>query len=250
MVKKIYHFDINGTITNIDSTENADKKELMNINISKNIFGKLSLGKWQINDNPFNRENSLSYYNYCKRFTDIKFSRNFTNANHEGEQFNEIAKKMIDDNNLLFKSFIKFLECMDNGVIILRTFGNDADIILNEINRLGFNKQFIKGSLEGNYDNYVIKLETGQVFNNYDDFNNYLVNADINLCLRDDYHLWNNNNKERTKGKPIKHYSGIKQIFFDDNDCVNVLENSEDITFVHVNTIECFMDENFYIKYI
>lgn len=248
MLKKILHFDINGTITNIDSTENANMKELININMSKNLYGKINNDNWQINMDPFNHIDSISYYNFLKKNKLIDLAKICTDDDQPCHQYNDILNRMLSNGDILFQSFKNILLKVKDCQIVFRTFGHDADIILNELESFCDKKNFIKGEILGSHNGYSVKLETGENFENYDKFMEYLGNSDKNFCLKDDYHHWNNNNKNSSYGKPIYGNKNCVQIFWDDNDCIAKL-NEENVYHFKVNTIEAFLNNQYFLEH-
>ena len=72
----VLHFDINGTITPVDTTEPGTKEQNANMVIAKSVYGKVNNEVWTLNDDPYEETDSITYYDYLKsiNFTINTFS--------------------------------------------------------------------------------------------------------------------------------------------------------------------------------
>src|SRR5437879_4298849 len=89
----ILHFDINGTITNYDSTEKADHNQMANMILSRYTFGQIINNVWQIKESPFiETPHSVTYYDYLKKYDPIHYKEKsfcFTHPNQPGSCLKE-----------------------------------------------------------------------------------------------------------------------------------------------------------------
>lgn len=237
----VLHFDINGTITAIDTTEPGTKEECANMVIAKSVYGKIQDNKWILD------KTGISYYDHLKGITKDykKKSFTFTNKNEPGETLNYLVPKLIESmDTFLFQSFLNVLEKYD-CIIILRTFGNDIDESIK-----GLSKNFIKGEFSYiNEERPLITLENGQKISEIHNLNKYILDTKSNLALKEDYNFWNNNDRDKRYGKQLLGNESMIQIFFDDNDCVNVLDDLN-CHFVQINTLEALTNDNYYTDII
>ncbi len=256
MTKLILHFDINGTITPVDTTEPGNNIENANMVIAKSVFGKVINNKWILNENYYDEKESMSYYNYL-RLNDKNYkqkSYTITNEGEPGEQLVHLIPLLLKSmETFLFSSFLNVLNVFPNARIIFRTFGLDADEVIEYlINKHPTNfKTIIKGGFSYSDNNIVLTLDNGLYFKGMDNVNEYFYKTHNyhHLALKESYDYWNKNNRNKLNGKQLLGNIGMTQIFFDDNDCVNVIDpiNSH---FIKINTLCALLDDQYYVNLV
>jgi len=70
--KLVLHFDINGTITSVDSTELGSDYENANMTLAKSVYGTVTNNSWSLNSDYRDPTNSISYYDYLKTIGEKK----------------------------------------------------------------------------------------------------------------------------------------------------------------------------------
>lgn len=258
MSKLVLHFDINGTITPVDTTEPGNKEENSNMVVAKSFYGKVIDGEWVLNDssNYFNIENAITYYDYLKTVTKDykKVSFSFTDKGNPGESLNNLIEPLIDSmDTFLFKSFLNVLYKYPNATIVFRTFGLDADEVIHYLRtnqKTAFKfKNIIKGQFRYQGDETLVDLENGEVIIGMNNFNDLIKTSEIPFVFVENYNHWNDHKRDKKCGKQLLDDNEMTQIFFDDNDCVNITNDSNSY-FVKVNTIHALQDDQYYIDYI
>lgn len=283
-MKLVLHFDINGTITAVDTTEPGTKEENANMVLSKSYFGKVDKTDWVINDPDHYFDSSpgnISYYDFLKSRTKQykKFSFTFTKSGNPGESLQEFVPIIIrSTESFLFDSFKNALKKYPNALIVLRTFGLDTDDVIKCIHESeNKDRSFINGKfrypladqalpmsldicLESNHSS-VMEFRT---FDGLCDINNlYLKCFDedntkattTSLALIEDYVHWNSAKRSVEFGKKIQDHPDMIQIFFDDNDCVSIhpdpkTKRIQNSYFVKVNTLFAMNDPLYITKTI
>ena len=248
--KLVLHFDINGTITLFDSDEPGNKLENVNMVIARSAYGKVLNGKWIPNKNWRDEKDSISYYKYLKKTTPDYKKQSYisTNKGKPLEHLVNYIQKLLKS-DFLMDSFIEIIkEYGENPdvIIVLRTFGADTDNTVKNLQKCirENTKLIIKGTFNHYDDRPVVKLENGHTIHGLDDLNKYFLHIDHYLALQEDYDYWNNKGRTNKYGKQLLGDSKITQIFFDDNNCVNVI-NDLNTKFVKVNTLDA-IDKNYY----
>jgi len=264
MSQFILNFDINGTITPIDSTDfDLDPSAVANMVISKSIYGQIdSFNKWVINDNPFKIDrDSVSFYNYSKKiFKDDYKDRiyTFTDNDNIGEQFRVYYDKIIVDienENLIFNSFLKVINEHSDSKLVLRTFGLDGPLIINDLKeKYGYDKPFTFCTYIRSDEGDTLNVKDKDI-KGLDEIGKFITNHKHNLCIKDDYKYWSiDNNKDKSYGKPMILSHKHKQIFFDDNNCVITFEQDGTISdnkyFCQINTILAMTDDDYFLDII
>jgi len=260
MNKLILHFDINGTITTVDSTDDhLDTSSRVNVIISKSVFGKVNeVGEWVMNDDPFLiGDGDTSYYNHLKKIGSKHLAYVFTNKGELGEPFrkyyDDIVKHELGD--IIFRSFLKVLDKYNDAKLVLRTFGNDGPMIVDHINTVhGYEKPFIYATYVRTDDQHMLKLSNDEIIG-LKNISDFISQHPDNICIKDDYEYWcANNNYIKHKGKPLIVNELDVQIFFDDNDCVVTYGHKgdlkEDTYFNRINCIQAMLDHDYYIRLI
>ena len=253
MNKLILHFDINGTITPVDTTESGTELEIANMIISKNVYGNVIDNKWILNENVYDQTHSITYYDHLKKNDKDnckKISFRFTNEGEPGENLNYLVDKVIDSmNKLLFNSFLNVIDEFPDALIVLRTFGPDTDKVIEKMKIVGKSNTFVKGLFSYEGDCCRLSLENGNIFTGMTNINDLFKTSNDYLALKENYHYWNDNKRNKVYGKQLVGDDDVLQIFFDDNDCVNVI-NDTNVHNITINTLCAMLDDNYYINKI
>jgi len=256
LISRIY-YDLNGTGFGADSTETIAPEGVKNMIIGKNTYGKVVNKKWKLNEDIYNMEGSMSYYEYLRETVkDYKKTvSTYTLPNNPGQILRYIYNNLEGKVNYkLLPSFTNAIKKYCNVQIVLRTFGNDLDSTLEQLEQFNL-KPFIKGEFTRTEKDIVLKLSNGAVLSGASQIHNYIAdNPERNFALRDYYPYWNNNSRLPQYGKFVLE-DGTRQIFFDDNYCVDVRSESGEYlpnsnVFVKVNTLKAIMDPNYYTDLI
>lgn len=264
MTDLILHFDINGTITAVDSTkEGIALDQVYNRIFSKSVYGEIDkdTDEWIINNenedkDPFTEyPNSISYYDYLRYHKKMDYKKptnSFTQKGNKGEKYEILCKKLIESHSDLFKSFTNVLEMYPKAKYVFRTFGIDREFIIDIVKEYGLNN-FETGYIERLDGDIILHLKDGAVFGHYA-IQQYIKRSKNNFAIREDFNYWNNYNRDQCCGKSIID-DGSQQLFFDDNYCVDVRDIDEnplpknDI-FIKVNAVKAMLDENYYLDKI
>lgn len=250
-MQHILHFDINGTITAFDSTDNFNKIQETSSQLSKSFYGKIYNGSWIMNNNCFDTIDSITYYQYLKNTTDDykKLATEFTEKNNPGHSLNDICINLSQKPNFLFDSFVKLIKTFPNNKIIFRTFGRDREHVLNELVKINYTKKFIIGKMEQG-----VLIIGDNKYSEPNDINNVLLNNDSNFIIKEDYKYWMANNKDNNYGKLLFNSENHIQHFFDDNDCVASINgdiNCPNNNRIHIiNSFLARTNEDYFINLI
>lgn len=269
--KLVLHFDINGTITGVDSTDKGDPVANANVIISKVMRGTVKDKKWTYNPYSVFGDDNISYWNYLKQTTEnyLHEGESFTEPGHQGEKFKPLVDKLVESNeNFLFESFLKVMREYSHVGIVFRTFGGDIDKVISKLVDHGFEKTILKGVFKYvstdaysnsnviTADNSIITLvmDSGDTYIGMDIINKFIYDCPHILALQEDYHFWNNNSKNIKYAKQIKPHDKLKQLFFDDNVCVNIHPSDSpqknDCHFIQVDTVAALLDPNYFTDHI
>lgn len=259
MQKLVLHFDINGTITPVDTTEPGNKVENANMVISKSVYGKEVNSKWTLNeqDNLYNELDSLSYYDYLKSIGEKnykKISFTFTEEGNPGHSLAHLVPKIVESMDIfLFRSFLNVCERYPGVLIVFRTFGLDADEVIeflrtNEKTKDNFQTMTV-GEFTYPEGNPLITIEDCEQFEGMETFNELLLKTPNHLAFKESYDYWNGNKRNKVNGKQLLGHKDMVQIFFDDNDCVNIIDDTN-CHFVKVNTLHALENEEYYVDFI
>ena len=239
----VLHFDINDTITAFDKTDEISLEHKCNIIVSRSVYGKVVDDMWIININPYDETSSITFYDYAKeKYPNYKEITGIFTSTY-GKQFNYLIDKMLKSmsDNFLFESFTRVVDTYPNVKIIFRTFGSDGEEVLKNFKH----KNVIKGFF--NIDKLI--LDNGITLNGLEEINNFIKTTTDHIFIQEDYHHWNNNTKSKLFGKQLLGTPDFHQIFFDDNPCVNVLNNTNAI-FIKINTLQAMRNNDYFIKKI
>ena len=238
----VLHFDVNGTITAVDTTDtHTTHNENANVIISKNVYGKLlDDGHWKC----LGDKGTLSYYDYVKQYHCKTLAYQFTNDSSPGHPFKHFLKPITDSlqgKPFFFQSFQAVIQKYPDAVYIFRTFGLDSNTVVNELKNLhpNVNAQFLTTK-----DLVFQDLNKAIIVSKETTSDNTLTA----IVIQEDYTHWNNNGRSPMFGKQFVGHPQLDQIFFDDNDCVNVVDNAGPV--IKVNTISAAIDENYFNSHI
>lgn len=219
---KVYHFDINGTIIEVNSTDSASVEDMASEAFSRSINP----------EGEIHKKGEITYYTFIKAIhpnykTKIyKFLDVFP---QHREKYNKLVVALKAG---LFESFLKFVdkEFKDNkSLLMLRTFGKDREFVTSMLESYGMKFLSCK-SEELNDKLYKDCHEKG-----------------VHIMVQDDYHRWNNNERKVESGKEVKYFEGIVQYAFDDNLCMNC---EHGVKFYQVNTLRAALEEDYYTSMI
>ena len=260
MQKLILNFDINGTITTIDSTDyDIDTPSRVNAIISKSIYGRLNdRNEWIMNDDPFSiHTGDISYHHYLKQIGLKHLAHTFTDDGNIGSKFRNYYSAIVDHekHELLFKSFLNVLTRYEDAKLVLRTFGNDGSMVINDLNiKHGYQKPFTHAKYIRANDQHILKISNNEVIG-IQNICDFITQHPNNLCIQDDYEYWHtSDNRNKIHGKPMIMKDSYVQLFFDDNDCVVSYDYDgcimDDTFFTKVNTLQAMTNDDYYIRHI
>ncbi len=256
----ILDFDINGTITDHDSTETGTPGQLSNMALSRHTYGMVVNNKWILNEDLCGSANSITYYNYVKLNYPNNYKEKafiFTEAKEPGHNIRSYLERVIKAREtLLFPSFIEVLKKYKDAKIILRTFGNDARIITDELMKLDYKKSFVNGTIHHNSKgNVSLILDDKKEYEGLLEIQNFIVSSKDNIVIKEDYEYWNKNKKSKTHGKLLVIDTRVNRIAFDDNNCFSCVDLNCSIVqdaniFFKVNTIQAMLLSWYYTNII
>ncbi len=252
-MKRILHFDINNTVTNIDSTDTRTLRKLANQTISRNVYGKVDAKIWKVNKNQFDETNSISYYQYLKiNNLDKSCADNFAEKDGIGFEFAGFLTHFEKYSyNFIFESFINILKIYTNDKIVFRTFGPDGPHIIKKLQtEYGIYRKFTTCTINVVDNIYQMTVDgINNIFIGIDNINNYIINSDTDLLIVDDYNYWNSHDRNKQFGKPIKGVKNVIQIFCDDNDCINLIDQLNCYIY-KINTLEAIQKPDYFTNII
>lgn len=251
--KLVLHFDINGTITVVDSTEDCKPTENINMTLARNVYGKVIDEDWILNENHNDKLNSITYYDYLKTNGDRSYKLKsfiFTEKGQPGERIRYLYDKILPmSENFLFPSFRKVLKQFPSALIVLRSFGKDIPDVLKDLaSEPGFVNTKI-GRIRYLNDFFSLSFPDGSIYTDPKDLNTLYITSKNHMAIHDDYTHWNDHKRDRKYGKIILSDERLLQIFFDDNDCVNIT-GEKNCHYVQINTIDALVNEDYYINKI
>lgn len=237
--KLVAHFDINGTITAVDSTEPGNDEQNANMMLSKCYKGVERDGLWYLDENL----GTITYYDWLRlKYTDYK-KRSFV-FTHKGQPGHSCAHKVpivveqcgynSNSNLILFNSFYRFLDAYPNAIITLRTFGHDTDDVLATLR-------------DHPHFNQVIKVQGKELDIGLIEDLLLISKSNILLCFQENFDTWNNNERDKKFGKIMKGHQDLKQIFFDDNDCVHADAHPNNMV-IKVDSLQAMTNPDYFIK--
>jgi len=241
MLKKIFHFDINGTIIGTDSTDNAHLHQAVAEIIARSIKDKEEYSYYDKIKKQHPKDYKTICYNVVSDFDKYDPHDFIDNLPNNIITFTQLAtklEKIFSDG--IFPSFKKFLNSNPNHAIVFRTFGFDGPEVIKQLPNLSFTHLYTKWDenkclfLELNNDEIDI---TKKIFS---------LSPTQGLCIRDDHRKWNKHNRAAEYGKLIVSDSRLKQYGVDDNPCM--YSNDTDVKIFRINTVLAALDEDYYIN--
>lgn len=234
----LYSFDINDTITAFDSTDTSDLDARVNEIISRSTEYKGYYSYYEYIKNKYPKD----YKSICSKCTE-----EYQDLEHLRDKYWKIREQI---QCVLFPSFLKFLDRVDK--VILRTFGSDGNLVIQEIQKYSskFNN-FIVGKMGHNGNEEYLEIE-GKIIKDIENITEYLYNTENSVLIQEDYRYWNSHKRRKEAGK-LLYPSNFDQLFFDDNECVDIIKNddSKSITkYIRVNTAQAILDDDYYINFL
>lgn len=248
--KLVIHWDINGTITAVDSTEHGSEIDNANMVVSKSVFGKVVNGVWVLNDDVCENYESQTYYDYLKSVDKENYKKrsfDFTKPNNPGASLVGLIDKVVATNkNFLFGSFLKAVEEFPDALHVFRTFGQDTNDVLATLRRHHSLKDRFELVSHGKPISVDLIEVDGHVMS-FHEFNTLLAQTDRHIFIQENYEYWNTCGRKKEFGKQLVSHEGLTQVFFDDNDCVFVNGQTSNTKFILVNTLSALMDDDYYV---
>lgn len=231
-MKKIFYFDINGTITTHDYTEKISKDYIINKKILKTIISN--------DGGTVLKQTKKENKNYKDIIENIH-----KNEYKNDKTFQELRKKVEEAmKHKIFPSFLKFLDKHPDDQIIFRTFGRDGPDIINDLKKLGYEERFksirfakIKVNEEGIP---ILYMNEGKF--KTDDITGFIEMSGFDLVIQDDFDYWNKNGRKPEFGK-FAMSGDYEYYFFDDMNCIRYDEKRHVIL---VSTIGAMLDEDYF----
>lgn len=253
MPRKIFHFDVNGTIIAVDSVETGNDYENTNMTIARSVFGKeIDKNGWIINEDCFNQNNSVSYYDYLKKSNRKDYKKEsyvFTEKDRPGEAFRSLYDRVLPGmSGAIFESFMKVSDEYPDALIVLRTFGKDISAVVESLMDDPKYSSILIGRIDHVEDNMIISLN-GKIYVGMKEINDLFAHSTNHIILQEDYNYWNDHSRDKTHGKTIQSDPNLLQFFFDDNECVNII-GGEYCHYIKVNTVEALVNENYFVNHI
>lgn len=229
-IRRCFHFDINGTIIGIDSTDKDASIEDAALEAICRATSTLP---------------NQSFYEELKAKGGDYKSRMNTVFDKYPERRLAYEKLVVAYRaNILFPSFQAVVKSLGpNDRIILRTFGLDGPRVVELLDQQ-FGLKFQKLSWNSKEDS-----PSGKAFPQ-------LVGSS-HILIQDNYNHWNTNGRQANAGKMIPRSEGVIQIGFDDNPCMYAEnptseehERQSPIIIHRVVTERAALDENYYLNLI
>lgn len=282
MMTYLLHFDLNKTIILKDTSKNMTADQTI---IS--ILAENTLHQWSA-DYP-----SMSFKHYVEkilypgektspelkqlRFNKIQeflaFANQYPELHESVRKTYEAVKKVFYNNETdktnfsIFPSFFKFLKMMrtmenTSFKIILRTFGNDLNEVVDEINR---HPHGVTISKFGKFTNQQLQIN-GKILKKTLEIFEFLKQTPEHLAIQDNYQDWFLNHENKHFGKPFPyeaHSQNTMSFFFDDNltfeseDIVNPeeihgnalpTEQLKNRFLFQINPLEAILNEDYFIN--
>lgn len=271
----ILHFDVNKTIVCFDNVQNLNVDETLTL-----LFAERISASWRQGLDP------MTYKKYVRKFVvpgseldqgvkkqrlrsyqDLWDGLKIIDAQlyeHYWQEWHK-AKDLLTSHHV-FPSFIRLLEFLKNQAIshsiVLRTFGEDLDLVLDEIGsyypELEFHRgKFLNGCLHV-HDQILTKIEDIQQFLRYH-----------HGAIQDDHHHWHHHHQEQASGAkpfPFERNEQVISLFFDDNlkrkQIVQVIDlntpphHFSQADLIHqgillpVDTLDAIEDEKYFINHV
>ncbi|HXF90303.1 MAG TPA: hypothetical protein VNJ29_00070 [Candidatus Nitrosotenuis sp.] len=272
----ILHFDVNKTIVCFDQIQDMSVDQTLTL-----LFADRIAASWRADLDP------MTYKKYVRKFIvpgneldqtvkkqRLKSYQNLwqelkcldqTKFEHYQEEWKK-ARELLTSHHV-FPSFFRLIHFLDDHQlsysIILRTFGNDLDFVIEEIRKDCPQISFVRGLfLKGNLH------ICDDVLTNMEHIQDFFINH--HLAIRDDHHHWHHHHKEQiTGGKPFpfRKSDQVVTLFFDDNlkskQIVQVIDLNNDASdpvspgelieagfLIPVDTLSAISDEDYFVRCI
>lgn len=264
MSERIFHFDIIGTITCLDTTEKGTDEELANLVLAKNIYGSVNHIEWEAMRNPFSGR-GLSYYHYREYLSNSQISLKsnafrFTSFGEPGSRFSGLVPILTASmKKIIFPSFLKVLEKYQSDRIVFRTFGGDGSHVIEALENLGYIPKFdvLRTVLEDYIPKDLLKIisdYTGRTYDSYSNLTGSQLNKIIESTKNNILHVDNSKQwKESTElEKSIQESKVFKQYFFVNTPNVQIEKcaSGKLVRVFQINTILAATDPNYFLKLI
>jgi hypothetical protein len=250
-LKRILYFDINGTITHIDSTSgDLDPRSELNELVAKNFTPTLDL---------VNHPSDERYYDLYKNKPEKIYQCCFKDGGdlHQGiEPYYNALESLFNSDTKIFPSFENILKKYSDPFetkIVFRTFGHDGPFILHHlINKT--TRNFLSCTYHPSaqilkiYDPLKKNKYPDKIIKGYQEITNMIyVNNGQDYLIKDDYKWWVLWNKDPHKGKTIfsdPTKPDVKIYSFDD------LPNAMSQLTHRVNTILAATQNDYFTSFI
>jgi hypothetical protein len=227
--KRILHFDINGTIIGIDSTDNHSVESAVCESLCRSI---------RFNTGTYYNHLKSNYYDYKERVNNV--------LSCYPEYVETVKKLCVVYQGYFFPSFIKVIQNLKStDKLILRTFGKDGSDVISKLSKLydmkfeTFHCQYSNGKPQFYYEGKGSSITLKQIHQNVKD----------HVLIVDDYKNWDRNNRKAESGKFIEHIDDVEQISFDDNDCM-FTNNTNNVKIYKIVTVDAALNDQYYLNLI
>lgn len=254
-MRSVFHFDINGTITAVDTTEIGTPIQNANMVISKSVYGTVTGDTWALNDDCFEEgEGRISFYDHLKSVDMKNYKRRsfqFTEKTQPGESLANLVDS-VSKTPFLFESFVKCIETFPDALIVIRTFGQDVNDVIKSLRAITSVASHFKNiSVGATVSATTLNIDGKNM--SFEEFNDLMKISDRHIFIQENYDYWNSNSRKKEHGKQLVADPKLFQFFFDDNDCVNVINNHNNqafAAFIRINTMQALNNSNYYVDMI
>lgn len=272
--RKVRHFDINGTITIVDRTDDAEgvdvseaNKRRVNEVLARNTRGLVDMeNDWGMADGVFGWEGSktqCTYYDYLKSTGDKNYKQlAATFTNHVGSGVAHLVPLLLKSiEGFFFESFIRYVaRSLDEDpdvLFVFRTFGVDREETMAKLQEIfpgEFDCYYFGKFVYHEGDIVEVHFDNGTILEGWNEINDFFATSDYHVVLQESYKWWNDHGKEVHYGKGMISDERLDQSFRDDNECVYSLNYHGtggfviNRTFYRVNTVEAALDPNYFFK--
>lgn len=275
--KLILHFDINRTILMEDMDRTFDEsiiyslayyyKDRWDERVSEPIYYGDYVKQYLVPGQASDKAIKAERYKRIKKFIEFLKETNHPLLEEIESKYRAAAEK--GSKSLITPAFYRLLDYLnEKGIeysIVLRTFGNDTDRVMEEINRK-LDTPFFKGKGKVIGENVHLDRVYEDVESIYSLYKGHL-DEKIHFGLEENWELWADNKEARIYGKkfPFEANGDILSLFFDDNietdenrNVVNpvdaktgaplsVKELLADGYIVRVDGVQALIDDNYFI---
>ena len=219
--RKVFHWDINGTITATDTTEPCTVEENANMIISRSVFGFVAEdGAWKLNvADVYNRcgaPDVVTFYAFATATDKASYKQRaftFTAVGNPGEKFSALVPAVVHA-AYLFPSFLKAIETFPEAVHVVRTFGQDTHDVFSRLQKQ-YPTTWAKVSKGAPLSKDEIQVDGAKM--SFAQFSEFLLETDKHVLIQENYDYWHANGRSQEYGKQLAAHPELDQIFFDDN---------------------------------